>query len=214
MSKAEGPKGCRAVFSDGFQPPALHTVDGLTGAGPMNPKKVHKADGIALRIRQLRERKGLIRSQFAGRVGVAERTVEKWEKCKSEPEPSRLAIVAAEFEADLHWLRHGGEEWDRWLADQRPDLARVPDPLVEELKAAAARGKKRQRRPHTRRSFRIAGTPKTGVINITIAASGTFDTEEMRVALNRGAKQAIATALALAEPHTHRVEPLGVVSDR
>ncbi len=57
--------------------------------------------------RIIRVRSGIDRSSFAAKIGVSERTVERWERNESLPKANELIKIHELFGYDIHWLLTG-----------------------------------------------------------------------------------------------------------
>jgi len=59
---------------------------------------------LGLKIRELRERKGLSQEQLADEIGVKKSSVSLWELDKTSPRPKLIIELAKYFEVDVDYL--------------------------------------------------------------------------------------------------------------
>ena len=75
---------------------------------------------IGTRIREARGNKGLDQTKLASKLGVATRTLQRWEKGDQVPDAVSIVKIAEWTEANPHWLLTGeGEVYAQTEAPQR-----------------------------------------------------------------------------------------------
>lgn len=68
---------------------------------------VHLQTTIGSRIESGRNQLGYSAAQLAGRIGVQNRTLDNWEKDRSEPRVEKLTKLAGVLQVPLMWLLSG-----------------------------------------------------------------------------------------------------------
>jgi transcriptional regulator with XRE-family HTH domain len=66
-------------------------------------------DGMGARIRSARRRKQMTTTELGAAVGVAERTVTRWERGRTLPDTTFLRNLARVLEVNAAWLLGDGE---------------------------------------------------------------------------------------------------------
>ncbi len=90
---------------------------------------------IGSRIREARENKGLDQAKLASKLGVATRTLQRWEKGEQVPDAVGIVKIAEWTEANPHWLLTS--EGEMYVQTEAPHREKVPTsstrrpPLVE-----------------------------------------------------------------------------------
>ena len=81
-----------------------------------------------IRLKELRERKGITQLEFSKDMGVAPSTVGMWEQGRNEPDSETLKSIAQYFNISLDYLM--GNETPEYYND--PEVARIAQEMHDE----------------------------------------------------------------------------------
>lgn len=97
------------------------------------------SERMAQRIRSERERRGLSHMELAVIVGSTDRTVRRWERGESEPQPRHLRALAEAFEKNVADIRPPFEAEEREVLAQLDRIEAKLDLLLSPSGTAEAR---------------------------------------------------------------------------
>jgi transcriptional regulator with XRE-family HTH domain len=89
------------------------------------------------RLAGAREASGMTQTQLARRLGVKEKTIEKWENDLSEPRANRLSMLAGLLNVSILWLISGDGDAPEAPGESTASEATLDD-LLRELRQVQA----------------------------------------------------------------------------